>query len=97
MDKTQACPVTPSTVLGSCAGACGSTAGSAYGGMCFCDSSCVDRGDCCLDAGMLCDVQMSGSSFPMMPGAIIDRTFCTERPAACRAVEHMYSIDINWP
>lgn len=97
MDKTQACPLSPATVLGSCAGACGPTPGTAYGGLCYCDEACVDRGDCCLDAGLLCDVQLKGSSIPMVPGVQIERLFCAQRPAACRAIEHTHEVEVEFP
>lgn len=97
MDHLEACPITGNTRLGSCADACGPTAGSAYGGLCFCDSGCIDRGDCCLDAGAVCDVQIKGSNIPMPSGFSAEQVFCAERPAACRAVQNTYIVNASWP
>lgn len=61
VDTTPFQLVAPPPASSSCAGFCG-----AYTGLCWCDSACVQAGDCCFDACTVCG-QCSGGSggFPV--------------------------------
>lgn len=69
-ETSSTCPTDCGTVSDSCAGLCGSSAAT-----CYCDSTCVDYGDCCPDYQQECGGTTNDSCYGLC-GSYADTCYC---------------------
>ena len=101
VDKDEFCAYSIEVGVGSCNASCmpgppqslppyagGGSTPPAYGGFCFCDPACVERGDCCDDVGAQCGVQVNPEWTPdhVKYSVSISTTFCASHYKTCREI-----------
>jgi len=86
--STTIAPTTATIVTGTCEGHCGST-----GSGCYCDSSCVNVGDCCADYQIVCNMERPKTSCKQRCGSSSNlRRISSRKDGDCNCDSHCTKV-----